>query len=147
MNHPPKLVYLAFAFSGDPTENTKKVREMALILMVEHPDWFIFVPHYAVDALLDGTINWEGRDIEKDFNQERRQLGGIRSLAWVYRCDILILGCDPTYGKSSGVTWEWISAQLLNQSYRKDNPIEIMYAEDLLGEKRYKAIMEGRPWK
>jgi len=143
---PPTLVYLAFAFSGDPTENTKKAREMALILMTEHPDWFVIVPHYTVDALLDGTLDWRSMT-EKDFSQERRRLGGVGSLAFVYRCDILILGCDPTYGKSSGVTWEWISAQLLNQSYRKDNPIEILYAEDLLGEKRYKAIMEGLPWK
>lgn len=144
MSHPPKLVYLAFAFSSDPTGTTKKAREMALILMTEHPDWLIISPHFAVDVLLDGTLNWT-KDFE--FSEWRRGQAGLMALGLMWRCDIIVLGCDPSYGKSSGVTWEWISARLLNQSYRKGTPIEILYVEDLIGEERYKAIMEGRPWK
>ena len=144
MSHPPTLVYLAFEFSRNPTENTKKAREMALILMVEHPDWFIFSPHYAVDVLLDGTCEW---DKNFEFSEWRRGQAGSMCLGFLFRTDILILGCDPNYGKSTGVTWEWITARVLNQSYRKDNQIEILYIEDLIGEERYKAIMEGRPWK
>lgn len=144
MSHPPTLVYLAFLFSSDPTGNTKKAREMALILMNEHPDWLVISPHYAVDVLLDDTVSWEKN---QKFSDWRRGQAGFMALGFVFRCDILVLGCDPNYDKSTGVTWEWIAARLLNQSYRKDNPIEILYAKDLIGEERYKAIMEGRPWK
>jgi len=144
MSHPPTLVYFAFAFSGDPTENTKKVREMTLILMKEHPDWFFIVPHYAVDVLLDGTCVWT-KDFE--FSEWRRGQAGSTCIGLLYRCDKIILGCDPTYGKSSGVTWEWITVRVLNQSYRKDSPIEILFAKDLIGEERYNAIIEGKPWK
>jgi hypothetical protein len=140
MNHPPTLAYLAFAFSQDPTGCTKKAREMAITIMKEHPDWTVIVPHYTVDALLDGIVNW---DKNMKFSKWRRGQGAIMCLAILSHIDILILGCEPEYSSSSGVTWEWTHARLLNQSYRKDNPIEIFSIKDLIGEKRYNEIMEG----
>ena len=147
MNYPPKLAYLAFAFTGGehgigtPRVNSEKARQMAIAIMKDNPDWFVIVPHYSVDAMLDGTIIWEG---QLDFGKWRRSQGGLMSLAFLARADILILGCDPQYKYSHGVTWEWIFTQLLNRSYRKDNPIKIVYAKDLLGEELYMKIMETK---
>ena len=146
----PRLAYLAFSFSGGPhgmgtpSDNLERARRIAKLIMLESPDIFVIVPHYAVDAMLDGTITWKEKH---EFGEWRRLQGGLMSLAFLARCDILILGCPPEYKYSHGVTWEWIFTQLLNRSYRKDNPIEILYAEDMIGEKRYKAIMELKEWK
>lgn len=130
-NKPPILVYLAYAFSNSPTKNTKKAREMALALMKRHADWFILSPHFAVDALLDGTLDWTSMKKE-DFSQWRRTQAGLMAVGFLSRCDILVLGCDPTYGKSHGVTWEHIVTQLLNRSWRRLNPIKIMTYEEAM---------------
>lgn len=146
----PRIAYLAYSFTGGPhgagtpSDNLERARRMAKLIMIEFPDIFVIVPHYAVDAMLDGTITWEEKH---EFDEYRRMQGGLMSLALLSRVDMLILGCQPEYKYSHGVTWEWIFAQLLNRSYRKDNPIEIKYVEDMIGEKRYKAIMELREWK
>lgn len=130
MNCGPKMAYLAFAFSGNPTENTRREREMALKIMKVHPDWFVFSPHYAIDGLLDGRVNW-GR-AKSNFTQERRIRAGMMSLAFLYRTDIMILGCEPTYKDSPGVTWEYVSVRVWNESFRKDNPIKIITLEEAL---------------
>ena len=131
MNSPPILVYLAYAFSNDPTNNTKKAREMALSLMKKHPDWFIISPHYAVDALLDGTVDWTGMG-EKDFGKWRRTQAGLMAAGFMSRCDIIVLGCNPNYGASSGVTWENIIAKLLNMSWRRDDNIKIITYQEAI---------------
>ena len=131
MNSPPTFVYLAFAFSNDPTGNTKKAREMTITLMKKHPDWFVFCPHYAIDAMLDGIIDWTGME-EKDFGEWRRTQAGLMAAGFLSRCDIMVLGCDPNYGKSSGVTWENIIAKLLNISWRRNNPIKIITYEEAM---------------
>jgi len=125
MNKPPTVVYLAYAFSSNPTKNTKKARDMAIKLMRKHKDWFVICPHIAIDTLLDGTLDWTHMGTE-DFSRWRRTQAGMMSLAFLSKADILVLGCEPTYGGSSGVTWEHIFAQVSNRSYRKDNPIIIM---------------------
>lgn len=131
MNSPPTFVYLAFSFSNSPTDNTKKAREMVIELMKKHPDWLVFCPHYAIDALLDGKIDWTGMK-EKDFSQWRRTQAGLMAAGFMSRSNILVLGCNPTYGVSSGVTWEHIIAKLLNMSWRRDNPIKIITYEEAI---------------
>lgn len=131
MNSPPTLVYLAFAFSNDPTGNTKKAREMAIKLMKKHPDWLVLSPHFAVDAMLDGTVDWTGMR-EEDFGEWRRTQAGLMAAGFMSRSDIIVLGCNPNYGKSSGVTWENIIALLLNMSWRRDNNIRIMTYEEAI---------------
>jgi len=128
-----KLGYLAYKFSGDPTENTKIARDMALRIMQKHPDIWVIVPHFTVDGLLDGTVEWTGKtDKQCKFTKERRLLGGLGSVMIISKIDILILGCEPEYAVSSGVTWEWVITHFLNRSYRKDNPIEITTYEEMV---------------
>jgi hypothetical protein len=127
MNGKPIMAYLAYKFSGNPTENTKMARQMALKLMKIHPDWFVIVPHFAVDGMLDGTVNWN--DKTSNFTRWRRNRAGMMSVAFLSNADILVLGCEPTYKQSSGVTWEHIITQVLNLSYRRDNPIKIIKYE------------------
>jgi len=124
LNSPPILVYLAYKFSGDATENTKEARRMAITLMKHHLNWFVLLPHYAIDAMLDGTIDW-GKYFN-NFTEWRRTRAGMMSIAFVMRCDIMVLGCKPDYQNSHGVTWEHIVARVMNLSYRKDNPIKII---------------------
>lgn len=131
MNSPPILAYLAFSFSNDPTGNTEKARKMAIALMKKHPDWFVLCPHYAVDALLDGTIDWSGMKGE-DFGDWRRTQAGLMAAGFMSRCEIFVLGCNPRYKSSSGVTWENIIAKLLNMSWRRDNPIKVMTYEEAM---------------
>lgn len=129
-NHPPRIVYLAYKFSRDPTKNTQEARTMALELMKRHNDWFIIVPHYAVDALLDGTLDWKGQ--ESNFDEWRRTKAGMMCLAFLTKADIVILGCEPVYEKSSGVTWEYTFLQMLNQSYRRKHPIKVLTFEEAM---------------
>jgi hypothetical protein len=124
------MVYLAFAFSGNPTENTRKEREMALKLMDIHPDWFILSPHFAIDVLLDGCLDWGKR--KSNFTQERRIKAGMMCLAFLFKSDIMILGCEPTYKESPGVTWEYVIVRLWNESFRRDNPIKIITLKEAL---------------
>lgn len=132
MSKPPTLVYLAYAFSSNPTRNTKEAREMAIALMKKHPDWIIICPHYAVDALLDGTIDWARKLGEKDFTKWRRTQAGLMAAGILSRCDIMVLGCEPTYNVSSGVTWENIISILLSISWRRENPIKVMTYEEAM---------------
>jgi len=144
MNKTPIIAYLAFSFTGsfhgvgNPKVNTERARQMALAIMKVHPEWNIIVPHYAIDAMLDGTNKW---DKVETFKESRRKKGGIMSLAFLSKADILILGCEPTYQVSHGVTWEYIFANLLNDSWRKDNSIKIVYAETIIGKEKYERIM------
>ena len=131
MNSPPTFVYLSFAFSNDPTGNTKKAREMTIALIKKHPDWLVFCPHYSIDAMLDGKVDWTGMK-EKDFGEWRRTQAGLMAAGFLSRADIIVLGCNPTYGASSGVTWEYIIAKLLNISWRQDNQIKIMTYGDAM---------------
>lgn len=130
-NSPPIIVYLAYAFSNNPTKNTAKAREMAIALMKKHPDWFIICPHVAIDVLLDGTLDWTQMGKE-DFSRWRRTQAGMMSLAFLTKVDIMVLGCEPSYGGSSGVTWEHIFVNVLNRSYRRNNPIKIMTYEEAM---------------
>ena len=130
-NTPPILVYLAYKFSRNPTENTKEARDMAIALMKKHPDWLIICPHYAVDALLDGTVNWDGMN-ENDFGEWRRNQAGLMAAGLMSRCNIVVLGCPPTYEESSGVTWEHIIIQLLNNSWKRNDQIKIMTYEEAM---------------
>jgi len=123
-NKPPVLVYLAYKFSGKPTENTEKARQMAITLMKHRPDWFVILPHYAIDAMLDGVVDW-GTNFD-NFTAWRRTQAGMMSIAFLSKADIMVLGCEPTYKSSSGVTWEHVIAKVLNLSYRKKNPIKII---------------------
>jgi len=123
MSKPPTLVYLAYKFSNNPTKNTEEARNMAISLMKKHHDWFVFVPHYAVDAMLDGTIKWTEN---MEFSKWRRTQAGMMCFAFLPKMDIIVFGCDPAYGESCGVTWENIFVKVLNQSWRKDNPIKTM---------------------
>lgn len=132
-----KLAYLAYSFtggvhgSGSPTENTERARKWALEIMKKHPDIYVIVPHYCVDAILDGTVTWDMRKL-KEFSKERRKMGGMLSVMLVSRCDIFILGCPPEYKYSHGVTWEWVLVHTLNATTRKDNPIKIVTIEEML---------------
>jgi hypothetical protein len=141
----PIMAYLAFSFSGSvhgmglPKSNTERARRLALAIMEEKPEWCVLVPHYAIDAMLDGTNKWAKGT---KFSEDRRKLGGIMSLNFLSNSDILILGCDPVYKISHGVTWEYVFANLLNESWRAKNPIEIIYAKDIIGENKYIKIME-----
>lgn len=126
---PVKIAYLAFKFSGDPTGNTEQARQMAIQIMKKHPDWFVFVPHYAIDALLDGTIKWKGKT---NFSKWRRSQAGIMCIGFLTRSDILILGCEPTYENSSGVTWEFTFTSFFNQTFRKNSPLKIMSYEEAI---------------
>lgn len=138
MNRPPKLAYFAYSFTGGKhgtgtaSSNTKWAGQMAKKIMEKHPDVFVLVPHYAVDAMLDGTITWR----RKDWDERRRMYGGMMSLALVAKCDIFILGCPPEYKYSHGVTWEWVFVNLLNRSWRKDNPIKIVTLEEMMKNER-----------
>ena len=128
INRPPILVYLSYKFSGNPTKNTERARDMSMKLMKKHPDWFVFCPHYSIDALLDGKVIWEEKDKEvwdKD-DAWRRFQAGYMSAGFLLRCDIMVLGCEPIYSESHGVTWETIIANVINVSYRRNNPIEII---------------------
>lgn len=127
----PTMVYLAYAFSNNPTENTKKAREMAIALMKRHPDWFVLSPHFAVDALLDGTVDWSNMG-PNDFSKWRRTQAGLMALAFISVCHIIVLGCEPTYEVSHGVTWEHIVTNLLNKSWRKKNQIRIITYEEAM---------------
>jgi len=131
MNGEPILVYLSYKFSDSPTLNTKIARVMAIKIMENHPDWFVIVPHFAIDALLDGVVDWK-----KNFNfsEWRRGQAGLMAIGLLSRCDKMILGCTPTYEHSAGVTWEWMFVRLLNMSYKKDKPIEILTMRDAIGE-------------
>ena len=131
MNEAPIVVYFAYMFSSNPTENTKKARDMVIKLMKKHPEWFVICPHIAIDVLLDGTLDWTGMG-SKDFSRWRRTQAGMMSLAFLSKSDIMVLGCEPSYGGSSGVTWEHIFANVLNRSWRKDNPIIIMTYEEAM---------------
>ena len=123
------MVYLAYKFTGNPTENTKQERKMAYELMKRHPDWTVLCPHYAIDSMLDGTVNWDGKD---NYTKWRRLQAGEMSLGFIDKTDILVLGCEPCYQQSAGVTWEYIFTKFLNKSYRKDNPIKIMTYKEAL---------------
>jgi len=142
----PIMVYLAFSFTGSshglghPKYNTEKARRLAIEAMKVHPEWYVIVPHYAIDAMLDGTIEW---DKKKIWTKERRRRGGIMSLAFLSHCDILLLGCNPEYKVSHGVTWEWIFTNLINTSWRKDNPIQIIHIKGIIGKEKYYEILEG----
>lgn len=126
----PTLVYFAYKFSCDPTENTEKARLMSIELMKNHPDWIVICPHYTIDALFDGCVNWDEKKIDvENLPVWKRGYMGIGILS---RCDIMVLGCPPTYKESAGVTWEFIFAKLLNDSWRKNNPIKIMTYEDAI---------------
>jgi len=126
----PIVAYLAYKFSYDPTKNTAEARKMAINIMKKHPDWFVIVPHYTCDAMLDGTVNW--RKHWSNFDKWRRLQAGKMSFAFLSKCDMLILGCEPEYSESHGVTWEYIFTQILNASYRKDNPIKVIRYEEAL---------------
>jgi hypothetical protein len=132
-DNPPTLVYLAYKFSYNPTENTKEAREMALNLMKKHPDWIVFCPHFGIDVLLDGKMEWTEKDVGL-WNQDdwRRMQAGLMAAGFLSRCDIMVLGCAPTYSESHGVTWEFIIANLLNRSYRRSNPIKIMHIHEAM---------------
>ena len=134
----PTIAYLAFAFSKNPTVMTQKAHLLALKIMEKRPDWFVLVPHFAVDAMLDGVVDWK-----KDycFDENRRMIGGLMSLAFLSNAHILILGIEPKYEYSSGVTWENIFVHLLNKSWRKNNPIQIVRVKDIIGECEYKKII------
>lgn len=130
----PILVYLSYKFSNNPTLNTKVARLIAIEIMKKHPDWYVIVPHFAIDALLDGTVKWE--DGHK-FDEWRRGQAGLMAIAFLSRCDKMILGCTPTYEHSAGVTWEWNFVKLLNTSWKKDNPIEIVELKDAMDLDKY----------
>jgi hypothetical protein len=131
---PPTLVYLSYKFSNDPTFNTKVARLLALKIMEKHPEWYVLVPHFCVDAMLDGVVKWkEGFK----FSEWRRGRAGLMAIAFLSRCDKVILGCEPTYEQSAGVTWEWNFVKLLNSSWRKDNPIEIIHLKDAIDLSEY----------
>jgi len=130
-NKPPTLVYLAYKFSNSPTENTKKARKMAINLMKKYPNWIIVSPHFAVDALLDGVVDWTHMK-DEDFSQWRRIQAGYMAACFLSRCDIMILGCKPTYTESSGVTWEYIIVKMLNSSWRKNKPIKVMTYDEAM---------------
>ena len=103
---------------------------MAIKLMKRHPSWFVIVPHYAIDAMLDGTVDWA--DASTNFTEWRRTRAGMMSIAFLSCANIMVLGCNPTYKNSSGVTWEHVIAQVMNLSYRKDNPLKIMTYKEAL---------------
>lgn len=133
MSQPITLVYLAYKFSYDATKSTKEAREMAIALMKKHPDWIVISPHYAVDVMLDGKMSWGKEDFEL-WNEDdwRRIQAGLMAAGFLSRADIMVLGCKPLYSESHGVTWEYIIANMLNYSYRKDNPIKIMTYEEVM---------------
>ena len=136
MNNSPILVYLAYKFSYNATQSTKEARDMAITLMRKHPDWIILSPHYAVDVLLDGKLEWGEEDLKKwNTDDWRRFQAGFMAAGFLSRCDIMVLGCEPRYSESHGVTWEFIIANMLNVSWRKDNPIKIMKYEEALNAK------------
>lgn len=138
MNGEPILVYLAYKFSNDPTLNTKVARVMAIKIMEKHPNWFVIVPHFTVDAMLDGVVNW---DKDFYFSEQRRGQAGLMCIGILSRCNKVVLGCDPTYEHSSGVTWEWMFIRLLNMSYKKDNPIEVLTLKEALGRAQYAKLL------
>lgn len=125
----PIIVYLANPFTGHPAKNTKIERDMALALEAKHPGWYVIAPHFAVDALIDGTIDWKGKS---NFSQERRIRAGEKCLALIWKIDVLVLGCKPEYKYSAGVTWEYVFTALLNHGPRKDNPIKVMSYEEAM---------------
>lgn len=133
-----KLAYLAYKFSSDPIGNTVTACIIANKIMEKHPDIFVIVPHYAVDGVLDGIISYSYNDkvnkwVTRNFSKERRIKGGLYSLALIEKVDMFILGCDPTYDSSAGVTWELVFVHFLNLSREKQ--IEIKTVEELLNEK------------
>ena len=125
----PIVVYLAYKFTYNPTKNTAKARRMAIKIMKRHPDWFVIVPHYTCDAMLDGKVTWNK---DSNFSEWRRSQAGKMSLAFISKCDILVLGCKPNYKQSSGVTWEYLFVNIINDSYRKDNPIKVITYKEAL---------------
>ena len=108
-----KLVYLSYPYKGDITKNTKNARILGQVLMRDHPDWFVIVPHTAIDGLIFDHI---------PNSDQVTLLQHLQAIEYEYRVleliDIFVIG-KPLGEESEGMIWELGYVNHLNNRRKK----------------------------
>jgi len=108
-----KLVYLSYPYKGDIAKNTRNARILGQVLMRDHPDWFVIVPHTAIDGLIFDHIP----------NSDQVTLSQhLQAIEYEYRVleiiDIFVIG-TPEGEESEGMIWELGYVNHLNNNRKK----------------------------
>lgn len=111
------IVYMSYPYSEDPDQTTEEVKGCAQILLNEHDDLVLLVPHFVFDQL------WaEDGKLPEGYTHPEI---AIQELALIHKVDIFAY--DPRR-VSSGVRWEMSFAEYMQ--------IPILTFEELLAGKR-----------